>query len=137
MPKNFSRRIRSQTSGGRSRSRQFSVQSSTSAQSLRTGPSMKACSSGLSVAGGIARSSFQSGLPLKIAPSHQTVPASIASRSVSEIGGIRRDAQRKMGRDKRSRRKLRKSMQSASLAIYDDYSSKVGGMVAGSEIRTV
>jgi len=30
---------------------------------------------------------FQSGRPLNNSPSHQTVPASMASRSVSDIGG--------------------------------------------------
>ena len=51
---------------------------------------MKACSSGDS-AGAFAESSlFQSGPPLNSSPSHQTVPASRASRSVLDIGGSMR-----------------------------------------------
>ncbi len=97
MPKNFSSRMKRQTSGGRSRSCQAIFQSSTIAQSWRTGPSMKACSRPLSFAGGIARSAFQSGSPENSSPSHHTVPASIASRSVSEIGGMTVPAHRKIG----------------------------------------
>ena len=48
---------------------------------------MNACSSAES-AGAFAESSlFQSGPPVNSSPSHQTVPASSASRSVRDIGG--------------------------------------------------
>ncbi len=51
---------------------------------------MKACSSAES-AGAFAESSlFQSGPPVNSSPSHQTVPASRASRSVLDIGGSMR-----------------------------------------------
>ena len=51
---------------------------------------MNACSSAVSC-GAFADSSFgQSGLPVKSSPSHQTVPASSASRSVSDIVGSMR-----------------------------------------------
>ena len=62
-------------------------QSSIIAQSVCTGPSRNARSSGASRASGTSWSIFQSGPPRKSSPSHQTVPASIAVRSVSDIGG--------------------------------------------------
>ncbi len=56
-------------------------------QSSSTGPSKNACSSAVSVGTGADSNLLQFGFPLKISPSHQTVPASIATCSVSEIGG--------------------------------------------------
>src|SRR5690606_10854320 len=115
MPKNFFSRMKSHTGLGRSRSSQASFQSSTMPQSSRTGPSIKACSSSESLAGGISSSLFQSGSPEKSSPSHHTVPAAIASRSVSEIGGMIFAAQLKMGLVSMSRRMERRLM--ASLQI--------------------
>ncbi|OLB73733.1 MAG: hypothetical protein AUI16_16460 [Alphaproteobacteria bacterium 13_2_20CM_2_64_7] len=71
--------------------------SSSMPQSSATGPSRKACSSSVSFAGAYDRSFAQSGLPLKISPSHHTSPASIASRSVSESVGRAWRAKRKIG----------------------------------------
>src|SRR6202165_3919546 len=87
MPKNLPRLMKSQTSGGRSRRSQLIFQSSSIAQSSSTGPRRKALSSSVSVAGAYASSFDQSGLPVKRSASHQTSPASSASRSVSDIGG--------------------------------------------------
>ena len=65
-------------------------QSSTLRQSSSHGPSMNACSSAERV-GAFAASSFdQSGRPVNSSPSHHTVPASSASRSVSDIVGSSR-----------------------------------------------
>ena len=61
-------------------------------------PFEKACSSADSVAAGVTRSFFQSGLPVNNSASHHTSPASSASRSVSDIVGRARRAQLKMGR---------------------------------------
>ena len=55
---------------------------------LSTSSSRKRCSSAVSAGAGIASSFCQSGRPEKSSPSHHTVPASIASRSVCDIGGI-------------------------------------------------
>src|SRR5690606_27206386 len=74
--------------------------------SSSTGPARNASSSGESFAGGAASNFFQSGLPVKSSASHQTSPASSASRSVSEIEGSTPLAQRKMGLVIVSRRKL-------------------------------
>ena len=59
-----------------------------SRQSSSVSLSRNACSSADSVGFGNASSFDQSGLPEKRSPSHHTVPALIASASVSDIGGI-------------------------------------------------
>src|ERR1700742_1291101 len=97
MPKNFLAFIKSQASGGRSRHSQLIFQSSSMAQSSSTGPLRKACSSSVSLAGANAKSFDQSGLPVKRSASHQTSPASNASRSVSDIDGSTPRAQEKIG----------------------------------------
>src|SRR3954471_18074795 len=106
MPKNLLRLMKSQASGGRSRHSQLIFQSSSMAQSSSTGPLRNACSSGVSVAGAMASSLDQSGLPVNRSASHQTSPASSASRSVSDIAGSTPRAQEKIGFVKVSRRKL-------------------------------
>ena len=106
MPKNFSRLTKCQTSGGRSRHSQKIFHSSSIAQSSSTGPSRKACSSAVNLAGAILSSFDQSGLPVKRSASHQTSPASNASRSVSDIAGSTPRAQEKIGFVRVSRRKL-------------------------------
>ena len=58
------------------------------------------------MAGAKARSFDQSGLPVKRSASHQTSPASSASRSVSDIAGNTPRAQEKIGLVMKSRRKL-------------------------------
>ena len=63
------------------------AQSLTIAQSCSVSLSRKRCSSAVSAGCGAASSFCQSGLPEKSSPSHQTVPASIASRSVCDMGG--------------------------------------------------
>src|ERR1700743_85245 len=93
MPKNFLALMKSQTSGGRSRHSQLIFQSSSIAQRSSTSPLRKAFSSSVSVAGGLASSFAQSGLPVKRSASHQTSPASSASRSVSELDGSTPGAQ--------------------------------------------
>src|ERR1700733_9422625 len=97
MPKNFSRLMKSQTSGGRSRHSQLIFHSSSMAQSSSTGPLRKASSSAVSAAGAVARSFDQSGLPVNKSASHHTSPASSASRSVSDIAGNTPRAQEKIG----------------------------------------
>src|SRR5260370_31110832 len=87
MAKNFSHLSRSQTSGGRSHRSKVICQSSSMRQSSFTGPSRNACSSPDNVAGGTASSFAQSGLPANRSASHHTSPASIASRSASDILG--------------------------------------------------
>src|SRR5713226_5923564 len=106
MPKNFLRLMKSQDSGGRSRHSQLIFQSSSMAQSSSTGPLRKAASSGVRVAGAFASSFDQSGLPVNKSASHQTSPASSASRSVSDIAGNTPRAQEKIGLVMKSRRKL-------------------------------
>src|SRR6266576_6982299 len=106
MPKNFFRLMKSQTSGGRSRHSQLIFQSSSMAQSSSTGPLRKAASSGVRVAGAWPSSFDQSGLPVNRSASHQTSPASSASRSVSDIDGNTPRAQEKIGLVMKSRRKL-------------------------------
>src|SRR5260370_4750689 len=96
---------KSHTCGGRSRNSQLMCQSSSMQQSSSTGPSRNACSSPDNVAGGNARSFVQSGLPLNRSASHQTSPASIASRSVSDRVGSTFFAHRKIGLVIQSRRK--------------------------------
>ena len=62
------------------------------------GPSRKACSSAVR-AGAFAGSSLrQSGPPVNSSPSHQTVPASSASRSVADIDGSSSDRSCRNGR---------------------------------------
>ena len=51
---------------------------------------MNACSSAVSLGACADRSLFQSGRPVNSSPSHHTVPASSASRSVSDIVGSMR-----------------------------------------------
>src|SRR5512146_1044553 len=57
-------------------------------QSVSTSWSRKCCSSGVSFDAGVARRSLHAGRPPKSCASQPTVPASIASRSVCDIGGI-------------------------------------------------
>src|SRR6201988_351234 len=106
MPKNFLALMKSQASDGRSRHSQLIFQSSSMAQSSSTGPLRKAFSSSVNVAGGLESSFAQSGLPVKRSASHQTSPASSASRSVSDIDGSTPRAQEKIGFEMKSRRKL-------------------------------
>src|ERR1700710_531900 len=106
MPKNLWALMKDQTSGGRSRHSQQIFHSSSMAQSSSTGPWRKAFSSSVSVAGAVASSFDQSGLPVKRSASHQTSPASSASRSVSDIVGNTPCAQEKIGLVMKSRRKL-------------------------------
>src|ERR1700692_3294670 len=95
---------KAQASGGRSRHSQLIRQSSSNPQNSSTGPARNAFSSSDNAAGGNARSLFQSGLPENRSASHQTSPASIASRSVAERLGSTLRAHRKIGRDSQSRR---------------------------------
>src|ERR1700675_4551766 len=95
---------KSQTSGGKSRSSQVMVQSSSISHSSSTGPSRNACSSAESVAFGVAKSFDQSGLPVNNSASHHTSPASSASRSVSDMVGSAFFAQPKIDRVRYSRR---------------------------------
>ena len=97
MPKNFFALMKSQTSGGRSRHSQLIFQSSSMAQSSSTGPWRNADSSVVKAAGAVASSFDQSGLPVNRSASHQTSPASSASRSVSDIVGNTPRAQEKIG----------------------------------------
>ncbi|MGY4485900.1 hypothetical protein ACVWWR_005091 [Bradyrhizobium sp. LM3.2] len=106
MPKNFSRLMKAHTSCGRSRNSQNIFHSSSMAQSSSTGPLRKARSCSVSVACGTFSSFDQSGLPVKRSASHQTSPASSASRSVSDIAGSTPRAQEKIGFVMVSRRKL-------------------------------
>src|SRR6201987_6556536 len=106
MPKNLCFLMKSQTSGGRSRHSQLIFQSSSMAQSSSTGPLRNAFSSAVSVAGALASSFDQSGSPVKRSASHQTSPASSASRSVSDIDGKTPRAQEKIGLVMKSRGKL-------------------------------
>ncbi len=76
-----------QTGCGRSRWTWVVSQSVTMLHRVSTSLSRKLRSSAVSAGRGAARSLRQSGLPENSSPSHQTVPASIASRSVCDIGG--------------------------------------------------
>src|ERR1700733_13939589 len=105
IPKNLLRLTKSHTSGGRSRHSQLIFQSSSMAQSSSTGPWRKAFSSAVSSAGACLSSFDHSGLPVKRSASHQTSPASSASRSVSDIDGKTPRAQEKIGLVMKSRRK--------------------------------
>src|ERR1700761_674389 len=106
MPKNFFALMKSQASAGRSRHSQLIFQSSSMAQSSSTGPLRNAVSSSVSAAGATASSFDQSGLPANRSASHQTSPASSASRSVADIVGSTPRAQAKIGLVMKSRRKL-------------------------------
>src|SRR6266513_3651960 len=114
MPQNFFRLMKSQTSGGRSRHSQLIFQSSSIAQSSSTGPLRNAASSGVSVAGAWPSSFDQSGLPVNRSASHQTSPASSASRSVSDMAGNTPRAQEKIGLVMKLRRKLKEVMAMSS-----------------------
>jgi hypothetical protein len=72
----------------RSRWTALASQSLVMAQSASVSSSTKRCSSSLSVGMGVESRRDQSGRPEKSSPSHHTVPASSASRSVCDIGGI-------------------------------------------------
>src|SRR5476649_2244050 len=85
-----------QACGGKSRKVQVTCQSSSIPHSVSTGPLRKACSSTESLAGASANSFAQSGLPVNKSASHQTSPASIASRSVLDKAGKTPFAQRNM-----------------------------------------
>src|SRR4051812_16978168 len=98
--------MKSQACGGRSRHSQLIFQSSSIAHSSLTGPWRNASSSAVRVAGAVASNFAQSGLPVNRSASHQTSPASSASRSVSDIGGSTPRAQEKIGLVMLSRRKL-------------------------------
>src|ERR1700734_3852256 len=108
MPKNFLALMKSQASFGRSRYSQLIFQSSSIAQS-----------SSVSTAAGKASSFDQSGLPVKRSASHQTSPASSASRSVSDIDGSTPRAQEKIGLVMKSRRKELMAMSLYSAARRD------------------
>src|SRR3977135_575635 len=97
IPKNLPRLMKSQASCGRSRHSQLIFQSSSIAQSSSTGPDRNAFSSFVSLAGGYASNFDRAGSLLKSSASHQTSPASSASRSVSDIGGSTPRAQEKIG----------------------------------------
>src|SRR5437867_1521031 len=93
IPKNFFSLMNRHASGARSPSRS-TFHSSTMPQSSSTGPSRKARSRALSGLRWKSRSFFQSGRPEKSSPSHQTVPASSAIRSVSPMRGSARASAR-------------------------------------------
>ena len=76
-----------QTCGGRSRYTCVVSHSVVIRHSSSASLSRKLCSSAVSVGRGTSSSLRQSGLPENSSPSHQTVPASMASRSVCDIGG--------------------------------------------------
>src|SRR6201999_1493098 len=118
MPKNFFALMKSQASGGRSRHSQLIFQSSSMAQSSSTGPLRKARSSSVNLAGANDRSFDQSGLPVKRSASHQTSPASSASRSVSDIDGSTPRAHEKIGLVMKSRRKLMAVLSGFGLARF-------------------
>ena len=79
--------INAQTSTGKSTSLWDISQSSSMRHNSSVGPSRNACSSSVYRGAGKVVSLLQSGRPLNNSPSHQTVPASSASLSVSEIDG--------------------------------------------------
>src|SRR5690606_30280798 len=90
-PKKRSRLRKSHTSGGRSR-RCHTSQSFVIRHTSSTGPSRNACSSSVRSGKPSASSFRKSGRPENSSPSTQTVPASMASCSVSEIVGRKRSA---------------------------------------------
>jgi hypothetical protein len=79
--------MKDHTSGGRSARRCVMSQSSSMAHKSSQGPSRNACSSAVSTGTLADMSLGQSGPPVNSSPSHHTVPASKASRSVADIGG--------------------------------------------------
>ncbi len=93
IPKNLFSLMKRQASGGRSPSRS-TFHSSTIPHSSSTGPSRNARSRALRGFRSNSRSFFQSGFPEKSSPSHQTVPASSAIRSVSPMRGSARASAR-------------------------------------------
>ncbi len=87
IPKNLFFFRNSQISGARSARTWVVSQSLVIPQTSSTGPSMKACSSAVSIGLGWDSSMFQRGRPENSSPSKPTVPASSATFSVSESGG--------------------------------------------------
>ena len=81
-------RINCQTGSGKSWCFSQISQSSSIRHNSSTGPLIKACSRSLSSGAGCRNRRRQRGLPLNNSASHQTVPASSASRSVGESFGI-------------------------------------------------
>src|SRR5450756_323378 len=132
MPKNFLALMKSQASGGRSRHSQLIFQSSSIAQSSSTGPLRNAASSGVRVAGALASSLDQSGLPVNRSASHQTSPASSASRSVSDIAGNTPRAQEKIGLVTKSRRREGELMETSSVSNQSPWQNGLGLTVADS-----
>src|SRR5579863_4821611 len=128
IPKNLLRLTKSHTSGGRSRHSQLIFQSSSMAQSSSTGPWRKASSSAVNVAGACLSSFDHSGLPVKRSASHQTSPASSASRSVSDIDGNTPRAQENIGLVMKSRRKelMAMSLYSAARTLIVTYETGFG-----------
>src|ERR1700760_1890453 len=118
MPKNFLALMKSQAAFGRSRHSQLIFQSSSIAQSSSVGPLRNAFSSSVRTAAGKANNFDQSGLPVKRSASHQTSPASSASRSVSDIDGSTPRAQEKIGLGVKSRRKL--------MAVLSSWTGRLG-----------
>src|ERR1700742_2265607 len=116
IPKNFFSLMKAQTSGGRSRHSQLIFQSSSIAQSSSTVSLRKVFSSAVRAAGVCLSSFDQSGLPVNRSASHQTSPASSASRSVSDIDGKTPRAQEKIGLVMKSRREELMAMSSYSAA---------------------
>ena len=97
MPKNFSRLMKSQTSGGRSRHSQLIFQSSSMAQSSSTGPLRKACSSAVSVAGAIGEQLR----PVGIAGEEIGIPPDVAGLQRLALGvGHRRQHAARPGEDR-------------------------------------
>ena len=87
-----------QASGDRSASSWVMRHSSHRSSSCWTGPSRNACSFADSSASGRRSSRRQSGAPENISPSHQTVPASSAVRSVADSVGSTRANRSSAGR---------------------------------------
>ena len=76
------------TGAGKSFNSSVTCQSSTMAHNCSTGPSMNACSASERAGFSTEKSLFQSGFPENNSASHHTVPASMASLSVCETGGM-------------------------------------------------
>src|SRR5690606_36919551 len=87
MPKNLLVLMNSHISGGRAARTWVMSQSLVIAQTCSHGPSRNACSSADSLGAGWSSNTLQSGLPENNSPSKPTVPASNATRSVSDSGG--------------------------------------------------
>jgi hypothetical protein len=90
MAKNPFSFMKSQTFGGRSPSSWLTSHSSIIEHNSSTGPSRKACSSAVSFGAAASVSFCQRGAPENSSPSHQTEPASRASRSVDDMEGSMR-----------------------------------------------